>query len=119
MAVLTLSHQHAERLLTSKPLKTMGTAIADPKRPLLSATVFDWPVLVDVLTPWAEYAASRIIAELPGQEAQGKALLKEVAAQIRMIADVLKVYKGTTTATYIEDGKRVTHSVTVIRDLEK
>ena len=74
---------------------------------------------MDALEPWAEFAAGHFILAQDGEEAQGKALLKEINAQIKTIAQVLKVYKGTTTATYIENGKVVTHSVSIIRDLDK
>jgi hypothetical protein len=119
VAVLTLSHQHAERLLANKPVAFKDLAFTDPQRPLLSASVFHWAGVVDTLVPWAEFAAGHIIAVPEGQEAQAKAMLKEVNAQIKTIAQVLKVYKGTTTATYIEDGKVVTHSVSIVHDLDK
>ena len=38
--------------------------------------------------------------------------------QVRTVLKVLKVFKGTTSATYYEDGMQVTHSESVIRDLK-
>jgi hypothetical protein len=118
VGVLTLSHEYAERLLTEKPFQTRDTAF-DTKRPLLSAAIFNWASIVDTLVPWAEFAAGSLVIAPEGQEAQAKAMLKAVTSQIRTIAEVVKVYKGTTTATYVEDGKLITRSVSIIRDLDK
>jgi len=119
VAVLTFSHQHADRLLANKQVAFKDLAFADPQRPLISASILNWAGIVDALVPWAEFAAGHLTLVPEGQEAQAKAMLKEVNAQIKTIAQVLKVYKGTTTATYIEDGKVVTHSMSIIRDLDK
>src|SRR5262249_41902501 len=59
VAVLTLSHAQAERLLTARPLKTDGGPLADRTRPLVSAAYFNWPGFVDALTPWVELAVER------------------------------------------------------------
>ncbi len=161
VAAFTLSQEHAERLLQKKPLQTRGTAFADPNKPLLSATVFDWPALLDAALPWIEFGVGQSFADevakprfkeegfkkpdgFKGKEdgpkgpkeekpkgkkepppertrevPQEHPLVKEVMSQVKMVVEVLKVWKGTTTASYAEEGRVVTHSVTIIRDLEK
>jgi hypothetical protein len=123
VAVLTLSHQHADRLLASKPIQKKDTAF-ETDRPLLAATIFNWAGIVDALEPWAEVAIDMMPVEEQEKgdkdvEAPKKLTPKEIKAHMKTIVEVLKVYKGTTTATYIEDGKRVTHSVSIVRDLDK
>ena len=55
VAVLTISKQYAERLLTRRPLKVEGGPLADGNRPLVSATYLDWARMVDAFSPWVEY----------------------------------------------------------------
>jgi hypothetical protein len=152
VAAYTLSQDQAERLLANKPLQTKGTALADPSKPLLSATVFDWPALLDAAVPWVEFGVRSVVAEarpirkegVPKKEEFRKEIfregdkergekergdkgpldgadkqVKEIMTQVKAVVEVLKVYKGTTTATYPEEGRIVTHSVAIIRDLGK
>ena len=115
VATLTLSHAHAERLLTPTPLKVDGGPLADLRKPLAGALYFNWPALVDTLTPWAEFGATAILdsKDVP------KDAHAEILGQVRTVLEVLKVYRGTTSATYLEDGVTVTHYETVIKDLPK
>jgi hypothetical protein len=129
VAAYALSEEQAQRLLASKPLQTKGTALADPSKPLLSATVFDWPTLLDTAVPWIEFGVRAAVADSrpirkgdkgdkePAES--GDREVKEIMTQVKAVVEVLKVYKGTTTATYPEEGRIVTHSVAIIRDLGK
>jgi len=161
VATFTLSQEHAERLLVKKPLHTKDTAFADPNKPLLSATLFDWPGLLDAALPWVEFGVSQAFDEgnekpkfdkpkFKGEpkgkeepkfkgEPRGKEegpkgkdeqprgkegprenpMVKEIMGQVKMVVEVLKVWKGTTSATYTEEGRVVTHTISIIRDLEK
>ena len=126
VAAFTLSQEHAERLLAKKPLLHLkDSALANPNKPLLSASVFDWVGLLDAAEPWIEFGVkSAIIAETrpkgaPGQREQAEKMAKEIMSQVKTVLEVLKVYKGTTTAVYPEEGRVVTHSVSILRDLEK
>ena len=116
-AVLTLSASHAERLLTPKPLKVDGGPLADRKRPLAGAALIDWAGVVNALTPWAELAANDVLdrqgADVPAKAREG------VLRQVRTALTVLKCWRGSTAATYLEDGVLVTHHESVFRDLEK
>jgi hypothetical protein len=109
VGVLTLSAEHAERLLTSKPLKVEGGPLADTKRPLAGAVYFNWPVFVDALRPWVVFGVeqAQLEKQMPGQD---------VLKQVGTVLDVLKVLRLSTSATYIENGALITHSETVIRD---
>jgi hypothetical protein len=133
VAVLTLSESHTERLLTRTPLKVKDGPLADLKRPLAGAVYVDWPGLVDALAPWVELAVRVGVArQKPAGKAQdpppakdeGKPAAKgpsaeEILKQVRTVVEVLKVLRGYTSCTYFEDGALVTHSETVIQDLEE
>jgi hypothetical protein len=113
----TFSQAFAERLLADKPLQVKGTALADRDRPLVAAVVFNWAGLVDAATPWLEMAVTHAprAVDIEGNPIAGEELWK----QMRTVLEVLKVFKGVTTATHIEDGVSVTHSVSVVRDLPR
>ncbi len=116
-AVVTASASYAERLLARKPLKVNGGPLADRKRPLAGASLIDWAGVVNALTPWAELAANEALdrqgADVPAKAREG------VLRQVRTALTVLKCWRGTTAATYLEDGVLVTHHESVFRDLEK
>ncbi len=114
VAAFALSPEHAERLLAKKPLQVGDTALADPNKPLLSASVFDWAGLLNAALPWIEYGITAAAAQDGGEKQ-----VKEIMDQVKTVVQVLQVYKGTTSATYPEPGRVVTHSVSIIRDLEK
>jgi hypothetical protein len=113
VAVLTLSRGHAERLLKATPMKFDGGPLADTTKPLASASVFNWPALVDAVGAWVE--AGVRVANVPNTPPGPEG---DVLKQVRTVLEVLKVYKGTTSATYLENGVMVTHSESVVRDLK-
>lgn len=113
VAAVTLSPDHAERLLEKKPIRTREISLADPNKPLLSASVFDWAGILEVVLPWIEYGVTAASVE-EGKEQ----MIKDIMSQVKMVVEVLQVYKGTTSATYPEEGRLVTHSVSIVRDLE-
>ncbi|HVS36698.1 MAG TPA: hypothetical protein VMS17_14150, partial [Gemmataceae bacterium] len=117
VAVLAMSNQHAEQLLASKPLKVDGGPLADKSKPLAGALYFDWAGMVDAATPWAEFAVDKILASqggpVPAQQQQA------VWGQVQTVLDVLKCFRGVTSATYLKDGVLVTHHESVFKDLEK
>ncbi len=41
---------------------------------------------------------------------------QEIIRHVRAVFDALKAIRGSTSATYIQDGARITHSEVVIRD---
>ncbi len=119
VAALTLSNEHSERLLASTPLKQSEGPLAKADRPLRMAIVFDFPELLNAVSPWADFAANKII----DQQVQNGSLREGervgILEQVHTVIEVLSVYRGTTAATYYEGGKTVTHFESVIRDLAK
>jgi hypothetical protein len=111
VAVLALSQEHSERLLTPTPLKVNGGPLADLKRPLAGATYINCAGLVDLLAGWAEAAA-------PLAPAKDQEKVTDVLAQVRTVLEVLKVFRSYSSATYFEGDALVTHSEMVITDLK-
>ncbi len=121
VAAYTLSVESAERLLASKPLQVKDTALADPNKPLISASIFDWAGLVDAAEPWIEFVVmyGTLVPRGPDGKEKAEKMIKEIMGQVHTVLEVVKVYKGTTVAVYPEEGRITTHSVSIIRDLEK
>ncbi|MBY0527634.1 MAG: hypothetical protein K2R98_29825 [Gemmataceae bacterium] len=115
VAVLTVSQEHTERLLTPTPLKIDGGPLADQKKPLAAATYLDWPALLDTVSPWIEFGAKTYAAQAGGQDGDKQA--DEMLKQVRIALDVLRCFRSYTSATYVEDKALVTHGESVYRDL--
>jgi hypothetical protein len=124
VGVITLSAEHAERLLARKPLKVEGGPLADGKRPLTGASYFNWPGFIDALSPWVMFAVdlapldkalSGDNTEKKDEESQKKQR-EQVVLHVRAVLEALKAIGISTSATYIEDGALITHSEVVIRD---
>jgi hypothetical protein len=115
VAVLTLSKAHSERLLADRPPKLDGGPLADPSRPLVAAAHFNCPALLEAVRPWVEFGIqSANLPPVPGAEGDGGDWLSHA----RVLLDVFKVFRGYSSATYIEDGVLVTHSESIIRDID-
>jgi hypothetical protein len=110
VAAFTLSSTQAERMLEKTPLK--NATIPDLSKPLLNVSVFDWAGLLDAALPWVHYG---VMVGTGMEEQQAKVILD----QVDTVIEVLKTYKGTTSITYPEEGRVTTHSVSIIKDLEK
>jgi hypothetical protein len=111
---ITLSRGHTERLLKATPLKFDGGPLAEMKsKPLSSAMIINWPVLIDTMAPWLEFGVS--MAKLPPV---GEGPDADVVSQVRMVLEVLKVLRSSTSVTYREEGATITHSETVVQDIE-
>jgi hypothetical protein len=124
VGVIALSAEHAERLLAAKPLKVEGGPLADSKRSLCGASYMNWPGFIDALSPWVMFALDQANLEeaLPGGEGKKddanakKKQREEIVRHFRVVLDALKAIRGSTSATYIENGALITHSEVVIRD---
>ena len=124
VAVLALAPETADRLMAGTPLKVDSLPLADTKRPLAQATYFSWAALVEAVAPWVE---SGLGMAAPFIEMQFKKLTDDVGPkmnmslldQVRALVEVMKVWRGYSSATYFEDGALVTHGETLIRDLAK
>jgi hypothetical protein len=122
--VFSLSQSHTQRLLARKPLKTDGGPLANPNRPLGAATICNWPVFIDAVTPWVEFGLAAIPDDeirlpLAGDNARGKKAKEEILREARVALEVLKCFRGWTSATYREGDARVTHIESVYKDVDR
>jgi len=127
VAALSLSKAHSERLLEKTPLDVDSGPLGDQQRPLVGAGYFNWPALIDAVTPWVEMAVRRggseeETAAVPdGEEDRGAADpkgRKGVLEQVHTVLQVLKTFRGYTSATTVEEGHLVTHQEWVFKDLK-
>jgi hypothetical protein len=116
VAVLSISQEHTERLLATKPLHIDGGPLAETNKPLVSAAYVHWEGMVGMLIPWAQYGIHAIQSRAREDGAQAPQWV-EMLDQIPAALEVLKVFRTYTSTTYIQDNATVTHSETVIRDL--
>jgi len=121
--VMTLSEEHAERLLKKTPLKLQGIAGKYANENLATVSHFDWARFVDVLVPWVDYginqrAASALEETDPALDVQvaGPDPM-EIKAQVRDVARVLKCFRGFSSATMVEGDSLVTHYEWHFKDL--
>ena len=115
VGVLAPSQAMAERLLSRKKLVLPpGSPLADGRRPLAGAFYCNWPGLIEAVTPWVDFGLDKaeFPAGIPGVDKES------ISKQVHTVLDVLKCYRGTTSATYLEGGVLVTHSQTVFQDLK-
>jgi hypothetical protein len=116
VAVLSLSLSHGQRLLGNHPLKVDGGPLADLSRPRTGAVYFDWPALVNTLSPWVQIAG-QLAAQQQPEGANAVPNLKEILPQIETFLEVAKCFRTYTSSTYVEDKALVTHSEVVVKDL--
>lgn len=116
VGVIAISQEHAERLLASTPLKVESGPLANTKRPLAMATYVDTAGLIDVVSPWVVMGVGMVepFIRLAAGDAAGK---EEFAGQVKTLFDILKVFRHSSGATYLEDGVWVTHGEVVVKDL--
>ncbi len=112
VGVLSISGQHTLRLLGEKEAMIAGFPLpAD--RPLAMYGGLDFVVFVDALKPWVELGLEKGTASLDRQVA-------EMARQhAKAVLEVLKVYRGSVSETYVEGKVTVTHSHDVFHDIEE
>jgi len=111
-AAFALSKGHAQRLIGSTPLPAKGP-LAE-KRDVVAVCYFDFHALLDAAEPWVDYVAQNAAKEIEDKEGKKKA--GEVAKEVKASFEILRVFHGYTSATHVEGGVLVTHSVTIIRD---
>jgi hypothetical protein len=108
VAALTLSHDHAIRLLKKSSLKTSGP-LTEANKPLTGAVDFDFEGLVRAAEPWVEMCMQTAGVAGDGQDSP--------LAQVRTAMEILTVLRGYTSISYFEEDVLVTRGETVIRDL--
>jgi hypothetical protein len=105
VAVLTLSKKHAERLLTSTPLKIQHGPFAELRQPVTEAFYLDWPGMLQVLRPWIR------------QGMRDAKVDRITANQVEEVLRLLEFQRRVASITYVEGGALVTHAETVYRDV--
>ena len=109
-AVFTISPGHATRLLQPTPLTADNPRLKAAKG-ALSASYFSWEGLVDAVMPWVDYG---LTLARPNDGEDGM----DVRGQVRTVLAVLKVFRNTASVTTIEGDAVVTHSESIVRDIE-
>jgi hypothetical protein len=120
VAVLSISKEHSERLLTDTPLKIKTGPLTKKDRHWSNVTYFNWARTVTALTPWVEMGVRAIAPRAMGLDTDDPndiAKLEAILDQVRTGFEILKVFHSYSSATYLEDEAWVTHSETDIRDL--
>jgi hypothetical protein len=118
VAVLSSSTKQVERVLTSTPLQTKASVLADRKT-AAAAFHFDFPAVIDAIRPWVELAVAHHASEFDGAEnANAPPNVKAILDQVATGAEILKCYRGTTSVSYLQDGATVTHRESVFEDLK-
>jgi len=113
--VIAASAEHATRLLASKPFKPAGGPLAARiDKPLSGGSYADMNALLDVFSPWAEFGIRQVLA----QEKADKKTVDDSMAAFQAVLRLFKCVKESSTATYAEDGATVTHSETVVKDID-
>ncbi len=116
VAVIAISLSHADRLLADTAPTILTGPLANAKRPLESAGYADWAGLMSVISPWVEMGLQTVepFVRVFAGDVAGK---EDLATQARNFFTILKVFRHSTSATYFENGRWVTHSETIIKDL--
>jgi hypothetical protein len=109
VATLTISHEHAIRLLKKSSLKPASPLLADAKKPLTAAVHFDFAGVVRSAGPWVEMILQSAGVAGDGEDAP--------LQQVRAVMEILTVLRSYTSISYFEDGALVTRGETIIRDL--
>lgn len=108
LCAMGISNEHIMRLMQPTPLVLDGGPLADRKRPLGSATIFNMAALVKTAEPWVAFAI----------EQHGDDQVKPHVADIKTIIQSLKYFERYTSATYVEGKTTVTHGEWRVRDVK-
>lgn len=107
LCTLTVSNEHAMRLMQAIPLKVEGGPLMDLNRPLASATYFHISGLMDTADAWTDFMFQE--SELKEHQAH--------AQDIRTIIQSLKMFRSYSSVTYREKEMAVTHSELHVKDV--
>ena len=77
-------------------------------------TILNIEQFIDALSPWVEYGGRIAMAESEVPPSQRDEILRQVLEGVQL----LKAFRSAQTETYLEDGVQVTHSQTIVRDVE-
>ncbi len=116
VAVLGLTHQHTRRLLTATPLAVNSPPLADRERPLAAAVSFNFAALVYAVEPWVDYGFDQAMQDW--DPAEDSFPLPTVRDQVKAVMEILRCFRGYSSASYFEEKALVTHSEWNFVDLE-
>jgi hypothetical protein len=108
LAVFSMSKEHTRRLLQPTPPRFGPGLLSDKKEPVALAFL-DFPRVVDTALPWVEVVSSL----LPGTDMKEK---EKQVAEMRSALELLKVFRGFQSVSWVEDGVLVTRSRLVFRE---
>ena len=114
VAVLTISQDHAERLLTKTPSSLGGIWAEHTGKPLAGATYFNWSGLIGAVVPWIEYGVTQKMAFDDDPDTDPL----ETIDIIRTVADFLKCFRYYSSVTFIDQNSIVSHAQCEVRDVE-
>jgi hypothetical protein len=117
VATLAISQKHAERLLTTAPLKVAGGPLADIKKPRAVAVYLNWLAVIHAVTPWVEQGLRAAGIDASEKVEVGDESWQGILKQVPTVLQVLQVFKNYTSSTSFDGPVLVTHSETVIQDL--
>ena len=112
VVVLSLTHDHTQRLLGSQSLAAAGV-LADAGRPRAMAVVFDLAGLIEAIKPWAHLA----IDQMDSEEAVG-GQTEAIRQQVGTVLEAIQTIRTITSETYSEGDALVTHGLVEIKDME-
>jgi hypothetical protein len=111
--VVSTSRTLSERILASKPLTVKKGLLAKRTDPLASASLFNWPALVDALEPWINYGIEQQMEDAEDDD------VKKIEDQVETGLEILRCFRGCVSTTYFENKAVVTHRESTWQDLEK
>ncbi len=114
--VASLLPQFTARLLARTPLAGQGP-LAQDDRPLAAAGHLDFPRLIDAIEPWIDYGLQVSMGFDPDGAAGGP--MGDVPQQVHDVLQVIRCFRGVSSATYLEANSTVTHAQVRFADLEQ
>lgn len=111
VAVLSLTHDHSQRLLVAQSLAG-GGILAEKARPRAMAVVFDMAGLIEAFKPWINLGLDQMDDDATGGQAEA------IRQQVGTVLEVLQTIRSITAETYYEDDVLVTHGLVEIEDMK-
>jgi hypothetical protein len=112
--VLAISHEHAQRLLTSTPLKAHTGPLGKAQEPLSAASLVDFGSILGVAEKWLLYQMQHADKESDAEDEKSANILNQVK-QLFAVAASLRQYSS---VTYREGNAWVSHAELWIADIE-
>ncbi|NIL98638.1 MAG: hypothetical protein GTO53_11940 [Planctomycetales bacterium] len=128
-AAISMLPRHTKKIVQPQPLEVDGGPLKATDRPLAVVVYFRWVNLVDMVVPWVNEGVRMYVSSMAeglgalhqeeGLNANGDVdMAKPLLENVRKGAELLKVFRGYTSATYLEEGALVTHSESRFEDVD-